>query len=146
MIAILIVCLGVSGSIVILAFAWTRVRGAPIGASMPAPIRNAARFAGGPFSISIAIHLAIIFALILAVHESRAREFVMITWEPGANHPSEAIEPLEFPDPPMPEFKTALPDDMPSGWTPTRCSAQTPTILPGRRSRMDLKSSAVLAR
>ena len=113
MIAILIVCLGVSGSIVVLAFVWTRVRGAPVGASMPAPIRNAARFAGGPFSISIAIHLAIIFALILAVHESRAREFVMITWEPGANHPLETVEPMEFPDPPMPEFKTALPEDMP---------------------------------
>ena len=113
MIAILIVCLGVSGSIVILAFVWTRVRGAPIGASMPAPIRNAARFAGGPFSISIAIHLAILFALILAVHESRAREYIMMTWEPGANHPLEAVEPLEFPEPPMPEFKTALPDDLP---------------------------------
>jgi hypothetical protein len=113
MIAILIVCLGVSGSIVILAFVWTRVRGAPIGASMPAPIRNAARFAGGPFSISIAIHLAILLALIVAVHDSRARELIMVTWEPGANHPLEAIEPLEFPDPPMPEFKTALPDDLP---------------------------------
>ncbi len=113
MIAILIVCLGVSGSIVVLAFAWTRVRGVPVGASLPAPIRNAARLAGGPFSISIAIHLAILLALIVAVHESRAREFVMITWEPGANHPLEAIEPVEFPDPPMPEFKTALPDDLP---------------------------------
>jgi hypothetical protein len=113
MIAILIVCLAVSGSIVILAFAWTRVRGSPIGASMPVPIRNAARFAGGPFSISIAIHLAILLALILAVHESRARELIMVTWEAGANHPLEAIEPLEFADPPMPEFKTALPEDMP---------------------------------
>jgi hypothetical protein len=113
MIAVLIVCLGVSGSIVVLAFAWSRVRGAPVGASMPAAIRNAARFAGGPFSISIGIHLAILFALILAVHESRAREFVMITWEPGANHPFEAIEPVEFPDPPMPPLKTALPDDLP---------------------------------
>src|ERR1700676_3135918 len=113
MIAILIVCLGVSGSIVILAFVWTRVRGTPIGASMPAPLRNAARFAGGPFSISIAIHLAIILALIVAVHESSARGFIMVTWEPGANHPLEAVEPLEFPDPPMPEFKTALPDDLP---------------------------------
>jgi von Willebrand factor type A domain len=113
MIAILIVCLGVSGSIVILAFAWTRVRGGPVGASMPAPIRNAARFAGGPFSISIAIHLAILLALIVAVHDSRARELIMVTWEPGSNHPLEAVEPLEFPDPPMPEFKTALPEDMP---------------------------------
>src|ERR1700722_9497588 len=99
MIAILIVCLGVSGSIVVLAFVWTRVRGGPIGASMPAPIRNAARFAGGPFSISIAIHLAILFALILAVKDSRARDLIMVTWDAGTSHPLEAIEPVEFPDP-----------------------------------------------
>ena len=113
MISILIVCLGVSCSILILAFVWTRVRGGPIGASMPAPIRNAARFAGGPFSISIAIHLAILFALILAVHESSARGLIMLTWEPGSNHPLETVDPVDFPDPPMPEFKTALPEDMP---------------------------------
>ncbi len=74
MIAILIVCLAVSGSVVILAFAWTRIRGVPIAASMPTGLRNVARFAGGPFSISIAIHLAILLVLVVAVHESRARE------------------------------------------------------------------------
>ena len=113
MIAILIVCLAVSGSILIVAFAWTRIRGTSVAASMPVPLRNAARFVGGPFSISIAIHLAILLALIVAVHESRAREFVMITWEPGANHPFETAEPIEIPDVPMPEFNTKAPDDSP---------------------------------
>ncbi|MGA9724597.1 MAG: vWA domain-containing protein [Candidatus Binatus sp.] len=113
MIAILIACLAVSGSIVIVALAWSRFRGVSIGASMPPGLRSAARFAGGPFSISIAIHLAILFALILAVHESRARDHIIIEWEPGAVHPLEGLEPLEIPDIPMPEFKTKSPDDSP---------------------------------
>ena len=113
MIAILVICLAVSCSILIVAFAWTRIRGTPITASMPPGLRSAARFAGGPFSISIAIHLAIILALIVAVHESRARELIMITWEPGAVHPLESAEPLEIPDVPMPEFNTEAPDDSP---------------------------------
>ncbi len=113
MIAILIVCLAVSGSILILAFAWTRIRGTPIAASMPVPLRNAARFAGGPFSISIAIHLAILLALIIAVHESPARELLILKMDPGSIHPPETVEPLEFPDVPMPEFNTKMPDDSP---------------------------------
>ena len=96
----------------IVAFAWTRIRGAPISASMPPGLRSAARFAGGPFSISIAIHLAIILALIIAVHETRARELIMITWEAGAIHPPESAEPLEFRRP-MPELNTESPDDSP---------------------------------
>ncbi len=106
MIAILIVCLAVSCSILIVAFAWTRIRGIPIAESMPVGLRNAARFAGGPFSFSIAIHLAIIFALIIAVHESRARELLILTMDPGSIHPPETVEPLEFPDPPMPDLNT----------------------------------------
>jgi hypothetical protein len=113
MIAILIACLAVSGSIVIVALAWSRFRGLPIGASMPPGLRSAARFAGGPFSISISIHLAILFALILAVHESRARDHIIIQWEPGAIHALEGAEPLEIPDIPMPEFNTKSPDDSP---------------------------------
>jgi len=113
MIAFLVVCLAVSGSILIVAFAWNRIRGVPISALMPPGFRSAARFAGGPFSFSIAIHLAIILTLIIAVHESRAREQLILLIEPGSLHPLEAVEPLEIPDVPMPEFNTKQPDDSP---------------------------------
>jgi hypothetical protein len=113
MIAILVACLALSCSILIVAFAWTRIRGVPISASMPPGLRSAVRLAGGPFSISIAIHLAIILALIVAVHETRARELIILQWEPGAIHPLEEAEPQEIPDIPMPEFKTSSPDDSP---------------------------------
>jgi Mg-chelatase subunit ChlD len=113
MIAILVACLAGSCSILIVAFAWTRIRGVPISASMPPGLRSAVRLAGGPFSISIAIHLAIILALVVAVHETRARELLIIQWEPGAIHPLEDAEPREIPDIPMPEFNTSSPDDSP---------------------------------
>src|ERR1700683_986676 len=86
-----------SCSILIVAFAWTRIRGVPISASMPPGLRSAVRLAGGPFSISIAIHLAIILALIVAVHETRARELIILQWELGAIHPLEEAEPQEIP-------------------------------------------------
>jgi len=113
MIAMLIVCLAVSGSILIVAFAWNRIRGLPVAASMPPGLRSAARFAGGPFSISIAIHLAIIFALIIAVHESRARDLIIVTMEPGSLHPFDEAERFEIPDEAIPDFTTKSPDDSP---------------------------------
>src|SRR5271155_2902607 len=113
MIAILVACLAGSCSILIVAVAWTRIRGFPMSASMPPGLRSAVRFAGGPFSISIAIHLAILFAPIAAVHEPRARELLIVQWEPGAIHPLEGAEPLEIPDIPMPDFNTGSPDDSP---------------------------------
>jgi hypothetical protein len=113
MIAILVVGLAVSSSILIVAFAYSRIRGTTLAASMPAPLRNAAHFAGGPFSISIAIHLAILLALVIAVHETRARELLILKIDAGSIHPPESLEPLEFPETPMPEPKTKFPDDSP---------------------------------
>ncbi len=113
MIAILVVCLAVSSSILIVALAWNRIRGVPISELMPPGFRSAARFAGGPISFSIAIHLAIILTLIIAVHETGARDLLIITMNPGSIHSPEALEPLEIPDVPMPEFNTKSPDDSP---------------------------------
>ena len=113
MIAILVVCLAISSSILIVAFAWNRIRGVPISAVMPPGFRSAARFAGGPFSFSIAIHLAIILTLIIAVHETRARELLIITMNPGSIHPADIGELPEIPDVPMPPLNTKSPDDSP---------------------------------
>src|SRR3984885_14502346 len=94
MIAILIASLAVSGSVLILAFAWGRIRGFPTAASMPAGVSKVAHFAGGPFAISIAIHLAIILALIIAVHKSRAREQIYVSLLAGSLRPLEETEPI----------------------------------------------------
>jgi len=113
MVSILIACLALFGSILIVAFGWSRTRGLPAAASMRPRLRRAAFFVGGPFSISIAIHLAIIFALIIAVHETRARELILVTMEPGSVHSFEDAESLEIPDETMPDFTTKSPDDLP---------------------------------
>jgi von Willebrand factor type A domain len=113
MIAILIACLAVSSSILILAFAWSRIRGFPTTAPMPSGLRNVAHFAGGPFAISIAIHLAIILALVVAVHESRAREHIYVSMLAGSLRPLEETEPLGIPDVPMPELNPSSSEDSP---------------------------------
>ena len=104
MITFLITALALSCSILIVAFAWTRLRGIPIAPSMRPGLRNAARFAGGPFSISIAIHLAILVTLVVAVHETRARDHIIVTWDPGSIHPLETLEPIEFPSDGLPDI------------------------------------------
>ena len=112
MIAILVVCLAVSSSILIVALAWSRLRGFPVAESMPPGLRSALRMAGGPFSISIAIHLAVILALIFAVHETRARDLFIVRWEPGSVRSPEQLEPIEFPEVKMPPNKPSV-DDFP---------------------------------
>ena len=138
MIAILIVCLAVSSSILIVAFAWNRIRGVPLSTIMPPGFRSAARFAGGPFSFSIAIHLAIILTLIIAVHETRAREMLILKLDPGAIHPSENIEPLEFPEPPMPEFKTKSPEDSPKPVDVNKVLGENSSEIAGTPSDMGM--------
>ncbi|MFZ0680491.1 vWA domain-containing protein [Candidatus Binatus sp.] len=113
MIATLTVCLVVSSSILIVAFAWNRIRGVPISTMMPPGFRSAARFVGGPFSFSIAIHLAIILALVIAVHETRARELIILKLDAGSIHAPEGLEPLEFADVPMPPPNTKSPEEFP---------------------------------
>src|SRR4029077_948787 len=94
-------------SIMIVAFV---MRGSRATASIRPQLRSAARFVGGPFSISIAIHIAILFALIIAVHESRARELLIITMSPGTDHAIEGPEELVFPEPTF-DFSTHSRED-----------------------------------
>jgi len=107
MTSIVIFGLAVIGSIMIVAFV---MRGSRATASIRPQLRSAARFVGGPFSISIAIHIAILFALIIAVHESRARELLIITMSPGTDHAIEGPEELVFPEPTF-DFSTHSRED-----------------------------------
>jgi hypothetical protein len=123
MIAIMIACLAVSTSILTIAFVYGRIRGFPIGDSMPPAFRSAARLAGGPFSISIAIHLTIILALILAVHETRSRELILLKWDAGSLASPEEVEPIELPEVKMPPVKAGF-DDAPPTIDPNKVLAK----------------------
>jgi von Willebrand factor type A domain len=108
MTSIAIFALVALSSILLVAFALSR------SSSMRPQLRNAARFVGGPFSISIAIHLAILFTLIIAVHESRARDLLIVTMTPGTDRTMERAEDQVLPyEAIFPEIKTHSPDDSP---------------------------------
>lgn len=110
MTSILIFGLAVIGSILIVAFAMSRSR---VAASMRPGLRSAARFVGGPFSISIAIHLAILFTLIIAVHESRARDNLILIMTPGTDRALESAEELVLPYEATFDFNTHSREDSP---------------------------------
>jgi hypothetical protein len=47
-------------------------------------VRRAFHFAGGPFLLSIAIHLAVLLFLIVTVHETRGCNLMMVDFRPAA--------------------------------------------------------------
>ncbi len=110
MTSILIFGLAVIGSILIVAVGLSRSRAA---AAMRPRLRNAARFVGGPFSISIAIHVAILLILIISVHESRARDHLIMVLTPGADRALEGAEEMVLPYEATFDFSTHSRDDSP---------------------------------
>lgn len=108
--SILIFAMLALGSILLVALALSH---SP--ASMRPQLRSAARFLGGPFSISIAIHLAIFLTLLIAVHETRARDLLIVTMAPGNDRAIEEGEELVMPDETIiPDFSTHSVDDSPT--------------------------------
>jgi len=87
-------------SIVIVAIALRRGRTHEL--TEPGLVRLAFHFAGGPFSLSIAIHLAAILFLVVTAHETRGRNLIMVNFEAGGGGGSQ-LENLEVPTVPMPD-------------------------------------------
>ena len=83
-------------------------------------VRQAFHFLGGPFPLSIAIHLAALLFLVVTVHESRGRNLIMVNFEAGGGGGSQ-LENLEVPDVPMP-------DVAPQFETPSANSLDEPTL------------------
>jgi hypothetical protein len=70
----------------------------------PGMLGRAFHFAGGPFPLSIALHLAGLLFLIVTVHGTRGRDLVMVNIEAGGGGGSESeIDTLDVPAAPMPE-------------------------------------------
>jgi hypothetical protein len=90
-------------SIVVVALALRRGNRARAGVE-PGMVRRAFHFAGGPFPLSVALHLAGLLLLIVTVHETRGRDLVMVNLEPGGGGGSGSeLDNLDVPDVPMPE-------------------------------------------
>ncbi|MGH7780808.1 MAG: hypothetical protein ACREQR_13370, partial [Candidatus Binataceae bacterium] len=69
-----------------------------------AAIRRGFRFVLGPFPLSVAIHLILIFLLIITVHEQRGRELIMVNLEAGGGGGGgNEMQDLDMPEVPMPD-------------------------------------------
>ena len=65
-------------------------------------VRAAIRFMIGPFPLSVALHVALLLALIITVHEQRGRELIMVNLEAGGGGGNE-MQDLDMPEVPMPD-------------------------------------------
>jgi len=69
-------------------------------------VRNALRFIGGPFPLSISLHVFLLLFLIITMHESRARELTLLTLEAGGGGGgADELRDLDIPEVPMPEIE-----------------------------------------
>ncbi len=67
-------------------------------------VARVVRFVGGPFPLSIAIHVGALLFLIITVHESRGRDLIVVNLEAGGGGGGgDEMQKLDMPDVPMPE-------------------------------------------
>ncbi len=72
------------------------------------------RFLSGPLPLSIALHLAILLAILWGVHFERARNLIVVNFQPsGGGGGTQQLEQLNVPEMPMPEMAMPLPIERP---------------------------------
>jgi hypothetical protein len=74
---------------------------------------NAFRFIEGPFEISIALHVAIIMALLWGVHFQAGRNLISVNLQGGGGGGSQELKQLDLPEMAMPEMRAPLPIERP---------------------------------
>jgi von Willebrand factor type A domain len=68
-------------------------------------LRRMIGFAGGPFPLSVALHVAVLLFLIITVHESRGRELLLVNLEAGGGGGGgNELADLDLPELPMPDM------------------------------------------
>jgi hypothetical protein len=105
--ALLALCL----SIIVVAIAIRRLRRRE--AAGAGVVARVVRFAGGPFPLSVAIHVGALLFLIITVHESRGRDLILVNLEAGGGGGGgDEMQKLDMPEVPMPDVapqQTELP-------------------------------------
>jgi len=105
--ALLALCL----SIIVVAIAIRRLRRREAAAA--GVVARAVRFVGGPFPLSVAIHVGALLFLIITVHESRGRDLILVNLEAGGGGGGgDEMQKLDMPEVLMPDVapqQTELP-------------------------------------
>jgi von Willebrand factor type A domain len=100
-------------SLVIVAFVVSRRRASA--GILSTKIRNAVQFVGGPFSLSIALHVVLLLSLIVAIHTQSGREkLIMVDLEAGGGGGGGDTENLDTPEVPMPEMAAPQTEELPT--------------------------------
>jgi VWA domain-containing protein len=76
-------------------------------------IWNVFRFIEGPFEISVAIHVAIILALLWGVHFQASRNLIMVNLRAGGGGGTQELKQLDLPEMAMPAMRMPLPIERP---------------------------------
>jgi hypothetical protein len=76
-------------------------------------IWNIFRFVEGPFELSIAIHVAIILALLWGVHLQAGNNLIMVKLQGGGGGNTQELKQLDMPEMPMPQMRMPLPIEHP---------------------------------
>jgi hypothetical protein len=76
-------------------------------------IWNVFRFIEGPFEISIALHVAIILALLWGVHLQAGRNLIMVKLQAGGGGGTQELKQLDVPEMPMPQMRMPIPIERP---------------------------------
>jgi hypothetical protein len=74
---------------------------------------NVFRFIEGPFEISIALHVAIILALLWGVHFQAGQNLIRVNLQGGGGGGSQELKQLDLPEMAMPEMHAPLPIERP---------------------------------
>jgi len=76
-------------------------------------IWNVFRFIEGPFEISVALHVAIILALLWGVHLQAGRNLIMVKLQAGGGGGTQELKQLDMPEMPMPQMRMPIPIERP---------------------------------
>jgi hypothetical protein len=76
-------------------------------------IWDAIRFMAGPLPLSIALHIAVLLAILWGVHIQQGRDLITVNFQAGGGGGSQELKQLDLPEMQMPEMSAPMPIERP---------------------------------